>query len=216
MDIPQEIKNVKVDIKSTKSSEKKKKLNKKLMVLQKFLVSGNEPTNLVIQVLPVIPPDLRPLVQLSGGKFAVSDLNELYRKVIQRNTRIKKMINDDSPVQILENEMRLLQLAIDRLLDNAKNQRQAKPGTKELKSLTENLKGKEGRFRQNLLGKRVDFSGRSVIVVGPNLKIDECGLPKEMALELFKPFIISELIKREEVYNMRFAKQLIENRDDII
>ncbi len=195
------------------SSDRKKKLLKRLRLVESFRKSGNKPEWMIIFRLPVIPPDLRPLVALDGGRFATSDLNDLYRRVISRNNRLKNIIiQSNAPEIILKNEKRMLQEAVDALLDNT---RRAKPikgrGNRALKSLTDSLKGKNGRFRQNLLGKRVDYSGRSVIVVGPELKIYQCGLPKEMALELFKPFIIQKLEERKIATGIKNAKKIIDN-----
>ncbi len=182
---------------TTKSQTKKKKLTKRLKVVESFLESENKPEWMILEVIPVIPPDLRPLVPLDGGRFATSDLNDLYRRVINRNNRLKRLKELGAPDIIIRNEKRMLQEAVDALFDNGRRGR-AITGTngRPLKSLSDMIKGKQGRFRQNLLGKRVDYSGRSVIVVGPNLKLHQCGLPKKMALELFKPFIYSELEKR--------------------
>jgi len=200
--------------------QREKKLLKRLKMLEGMLVAGIKPSSLALTVLPVIPPDLRPMVQLTGGRFATSDLNDLYRRVINRNNRLKKLIGLNAPEVICRNEMRMLQEAVDALIDNsaAKGNRavNATGGRRRLKSISDMLKGKQGRFRQNLLGKRVDYSGRSVIVVGPKLKIDECGLPKQMALELFKPFIISWLIRGEHAYNIRSATRLIESGDTLV
>ena len=182
---------------TTKSQTKKKKLTKRLKVVEAFLESGNRPEWMILEVIPVIPPELRPLVPLDGGRFATSDLNDLYRRVINRNNRLKRLMELGAPDIIIRNEKRMLQEAVDALFDNGRRGR-AIAGTngRPLKSLSDMIKGKQGRFRQNLLGKRVDYSGRSVIVVGPYLKLHQCGLPKKMALELFKPFIYSELEKR--------------------
>jgi DNA-directed RNA polymerase subunit beta' len=200
--------------------QREKKLLKRLKMLEGMQAAGIKPNSLAITVLPVIPPDLRPMVQLTGGRFATSDLNDLYRRVINRNNRLKKLISLNAPEVIRRNEMRMLQEAVDALIDNgaAKGNRavNATGGRRRLKSISDMLKGKQGRFRQNLLGKRVDYSGRSVIVVGPKLKISECGLPKQMALELFKPFIISWLIRNEHAYNIRSATRLIESGDTLV
>ncbi|MDD9330645.1 MAG: DNA-directed RNA polymerase subunit beta', partial [Bartonella sp.] len=163
-----------------------------------FRHSGNNPAWMVLDVLPIIPPEIRPMVQLDGGRFATSDLNDLYRRVINRNNRLKRLLDLGAPGIIVQNEKRMLQEAVDALIDNGRRGRPVTgPGNRPLKSLSHMLKGKQGRFRQNLLGKRVDYSGRSVIAVGPSLKMYQCGLPKEMALELFKPFIMKELVQRE-------------------
>jgi len=200
--------------------QREKKLLKRLKMLEGMQSAGIKPNSLVLTVIPVIPPDLRPMVVLTGGRFATSDLNDLYRRVINRNNRLKKLMSLNAPEVICRNEMRMLQEAVDALIDNsaAKGNRavNAAGGRRRLKSISDMLKGKQGRFRQNLLGKRVDYSGRSVIVVGPKLKINECGLPKQMALELFKPFIISWLIRGEHAYNIRSATRLIESGDSLV
>ncbi len=200
--------------------QREKKLLKRLKVLEGMLAAGIKPNSLALTVLPVIPPDLRPMVQLTGGRFATSDLNDLYRRVINRNNRLKKLIELNAPEVIQRNEMRMLQEAVDSLIDNsaARGGRavNATGGRRRLKSISDMLKGKQGRFRQNLLGKRVDYSGRSVIVVGPKLKIHQCGLPKAMALELFKPFIISWLIRNEYAHNIRSATRLIESGEAVV
>ncbi len=200
--------------------QKEKKLLKRLKVLEGMFAAGIKPNSLTLTVLPVIPPDLRPMVQLTGGRFATSDLNDLYRRVINRNNRLKKLIDLNAPEVIRRNEMRMLQEAVDALIDNsaARGGRavNATGGRRRLKSISDMLKGKQGRFRQNLLGKRVDYSGRSVIVVGPKLKINECGLPKQMALELFKPFVISWLLREEHAHNIRSATRLIEAGDTVV
>lgn len=200
--------------------QRERKLLKRLKMLEGIHAAGIKPSSLAVTILPVIPPDLRPMVQLTGGRFATSDLNDLYRRVINRNNRLKKLIDLNAPEVICRNEMRMLQEAVDSLIDNsaARGGRavSAAGGRRRLKSLSDMLKGKQGRFRQNLLGKRVDYSGRSVIVVGPKLKINECGLPKRMALELFKPFIISWLIRNEYAHNIRSASRLIEAGEAIV
>jgi DNA-directed RNA polymerase subunit beta' len=200
--------------------QREKKLLKRLKVLEGMQSAGIKPSSLTMTVLPVIPPDLRPMVQLTGGRFATSDLNDLYRRVINRNNRLKKLIELNAPEVIRRNEMRMLQEAVDALIDNsaARGGRavNATGGRRRLKSISDMLKGKQGRFRQNLLGKRVDYSGRSVIVVGPKLKISECGLPKQMALELFKPFVINWLIKGEYAHNIRSSTRLIEAGEAIV
>ncbi len=197
------------------SGQKKVRIIKRLEIVEAFRKSGNKPEWMILDVLPVLPPDIRPMVQLDGGRYAASDLNELYRKVINRNNRLKKYIEIDSPAIITRNEKRMLQEAVDALIDNGKR---GKPITgassRPLKSLSEMLRGKQGRFRQNLLGKRVDYSGRSVIVVGPNLKIYQCGLPKEMALELFKPFVIKRLVETGKALNIKEAKRNVEKAVD--
>lgn len=200
--------------------QREKKLLKRLKMLEGMQAAGITPSSLTLTVLPVIPPDLRPMVQLTGGRFATSDLNDLYRRVINRNNRLKKLIELNAPEVIRRNEMRMLQEAVDALIDNsaARGGRavNATGGRRRLKSISDMLKGKQGRFRQNLLGKRVDYSGRSVIVVGPKLKINECGLPKQMALELFKPFVISWLIRGEYAHNIRSATRLIEAGEAVV
>ncbi len=193
------------------SAQKKTKIIKKLEVVESFKQSGNQPEWMILENLPVIPPDLRPMVQLDGGRFATSDLNDLYRRVINRNNRLKKLLQLGSPDIIVRNEKRMLQEAVDALIDNGRRGRPVTgPGNRPLKSLSDLLKGKQGRFRQNLLGKRVDYSGRSVIVVGPELKMYQCGLPKEMAIELFKPFVMKELVSQEYAQNIKAAKRMIE------
>jgi len=198
---------------SEASGQKKSAIIKRLETVEAFKNSGNRPEWMILKVLPVIPPDLRPMVQLDGGRFATSDLNDLYRRIINRNNRLKKLLETGAPEIILRNEKRMLQESVDSLIDNG---RRGKPisgaGKRPLKSLSDMLKGKQGRFRQNLLGKRVDYSGRSVIVVGPELKIYQCGLPKEMAIELFKPYVIRELIDQGITYNVKSAKKMIEKK----
>ena len=197
--------------------QKKLKLNKRLEVVESFLKSGNRPEWMVLEVIPVIPPDLRPMIQLDGGRFATSDINDLYRRIINRNNRLKKFIQIGAPEVIIRNEKRMLQEAVDALIENGKRGKAVQgPKARELKSLTAALKGKQGRFRQNLLGKRVDYSGRSVIVVGPELKIYQCGLPKEMALELFKPFIMHKLVERNLSLNFKSAKKFIDQQKPIV
>ena len=195
-----------------KSSEQKKaKLIKRLDTVESFRVSGNKPEWMVMNVIPVIPPELRPMVQLDGGRFATSDLNDLYRRVINRNNRLKRLLELGAPEIIVRNEKRMLQESVDALIDNGRRGRPVTgAGNRPLKSLSDMLKGKQGRFRQNLLGKRVDYSGRSVIVVGPELKIYQCGLPKEMAVELFKPFVMKELVERGIAHNIKNAKRMVE------
>ncbi len=200
--------------------QRKKKLMKRLKVLESMLQAGIDPSSLCVSILPVIPPDLRPMVQLTGGRFATSDMNDLYRRVINRNNRLKKLVDLNAPEVIRRNEQRMLQEAVDALIDNsaARSGRavSATGGRRRLKSLSDMLKGKQGRFRQNLLGKRVDYSGRSVIVSGPELSIDECGLPKLMALELFKPFVIGWLLQHEYAHNIKSATRLIDAGENII
>lgn len=202
---------------TTRSQTKKKKITKRLKVIEAFLESGNKPEWMIMEVVPVIPPELRPLVPLDGGRFATSDLNDLYRRVINRNNRLKRLIELGAPDIIIRNEKRMLQESVDALFDNGRRGR-AITGTsgRPLKSLSDMIKGKQGRFRQNLLGKRVDYSGRSVIVVGPKLKLHQCGLPKKMALELFKPFIYSELEKRELASTIKSAKKMVEREELVV
>ena len=193
------------------SEQKKAKLIKRLDTVESFVLSGNKPEWMVLNVIPVIPPDIRPMVQLDGGRFATSDLNDLYRRVLNRNNRLKRLLELGAPEIIVRNEKRMLQEAVDALIDNGRRGRPVTgAGNRPLKSLSDMLKGKQGRFRQNLLGKRVDYSGRSVIVVGPELKIYQCGLPKEMAIELFKPFVMKELVSRGLAHNIKSAKRMVE------
>ena len=219
IELPQLIAQLSEEVESAKG-QREKKLLKRLKVIEGMQAAGIKPSSLCLTILPVIPPDLRPMVQLTGGRFATSDLNDLYRRVINRNNRLKKLIDLNAPEVIRRNEMRMLQEAVDSLIDNsaARGGRavNATGGRRRLKSISDMLKGKQGRFRQNLLGKRVDYSGRSVIVVGPKLKINQCGLPKQMALELFKPFVISWLIRNEYAHNIRSATRLIEAGDAVV
>ena len=202
---------LRTEMKETASEAKKKRLAKRLKIIESFLESGNKPEWMILEVIPVIPPDLRPLVPLDGGRFATSDLNDLYRRVINRNNRLKRLIELNAPEIIIRNEKRMLQEAVDALFDNGKRGRAILGANKKpLKSLSDMLRGKQGRFRQNLLGKRVDYSGRSVIVVGPELKLHQCGLPKKMALELFKPFIYHGLEKHNLVTTIKSAKKMLE------
>ena len=199
------------EIVKTAKGQKRLKAIKRLEIVDDFIKSGNKPEWMIMDVVPVIPPDLRPMVQLDGGRFATSDLNDLYRRVINRNNRLKKLIELGAPEVIIRNEKRMLQESVDALIENGKRGKAVQgPKSRDLKSLTAMLRGKQGRFRQNLLGKRVDYSGRSVIVVGPELKIYQCGLPKEMALELFKPFIMKRLVEKNHSYNIKSAKRIIE------
>ncbi len=211
LDLAAETAKVREDMAATSSETKIKRLSKRLKLLESFIESGNKPEWMVLTVLPVLPPDLRPLVPLDGGRFATSDLNDLYRRVINRNNRLRRLLELNAPDIIVRNEKRMLQEAVDALLDNGRRGR-AITGTNKrpLKSLADMIKGKQGRFRQNLLGKRVDYSGRSVIVVGPTLRLHQCGLPKKMALELFKPFIFSKLQLRGEASTIKAAKRLVE------
>jgi DNA-directed RNA polymerase subunit beta' len=209
IDLDQEIETLRTELEETGSKQKAKKLAKRLKLVLGFKKSGNKPEWMVLSVVPVIPPDLRPLVALDGGRFATSDLNDLYRRVINRNNRLKRLMDLRAPDVIIRNEKRMLQEAVDALLDNGRHGRVVRgPGNRPLKSLADMLKGKTGRFRQNLLGKRVDYSGRSVVVVGPDLQLHQCGLPKEMALELFKPFIIRKLQEKDYAHTIKRAKHM--------
>ena len=211
LDLDKLAQEIMIEMQSTQSEARRKKLGKRLHLVKAFKNSGNKPEWMILQVLPVIPPELRPLVPLEGGRFATSDLNDLYRRVINRNVRLKKLIDLDAPEIILKNEKRMLQEAVDALFDNGRRGRPVTgPNRRPLKSLSDVLKGKQGRFRQNLLGKRVDFSGRSVIVAGPELRMHQCGLPKKMALELFKPYIYGWLEKQGYATNIKTAKKLVE------
>jgi len=211
LDLDKLIQEITVEMHSTQSEARRKKLGKRLQLARAFKNSGNKPEWMILQVIPVIPPELRPLVPLEGGRFATSDLNDLYRRVINRNVRLKKLIDLDAPEIILKNEKRMLQEAVDALFDNGRRGRPVTgPNRRPLKSLSDVLKGKQGRFRQNLLGKRVDFSGRSVIVAGPELRMHQCGLPKKMALELFKPYIYGWLEKHGYATHIKTAKRLVE------
>ena len=213
IDLEVEAEELKAGLKDA-TGQKKAKIIKRLEVVEAFRGSGNRPEWMIMDVVPVIPPDLRPMVQLDGGRFATSDLNDLYRRIINRNNRLKRLLELGAPDIIVRNEKRMLQEAVDALIDNGRRGRPVTgPGNRALKSLSDMLKGKSGRFRQNLLGKRVDYSGRSVIVVGPELKIYQCGLPKEMAIELFKPFVMKELVSRGISQNIKNAKKLVERLD---
>ncbi|MEO8355167.1 MAG: DNA-directed RNA polymerase subunit beta' [Chloroflexota bacterium] len=205
------------EVRNTKSKQKRKKATTRLKVVEAFRRSGNRPEWMILTVLPVIPPDLRPMVQLDGGRFATSDLNDLYRRVINRNNRLKRLLELGAPDVIIRNEKRMLQEAVDSLIDNSQRGKAlSRRGRRELKSLSDMLKGKKGRFRRNLLGKRVDYSGRSVIVVGPQLKLYQCGLPKSMALELYRPFVIARLVQNNYAANVKGARRLIErNRPEV-
>lgn len=210
INLKKEVAELKEELKKAQGQRRTRAI-KRLEVLESFRNSGNDPSWMVLDVLPVIPPELRPMVQLNGGRFATSDLNDLYRRVINRNNRLKRLLDLGAPSIIVQNEKRMLQEAVDALVDNGRRGRPVTgPGNRPLKSLSHMLKGKQGRFRQNLLGKRVDYSGRSVIVVGPNLKMYQCGLPKEMALELFKPFVMKELVEKQYAHNIKSAKRKIE------
>jgi len=203
--------NLREEIDATKSETKLKRLTKRLKLVESFIASGNRPEWMVMTILPVLPPDLRPLVPLDGGRFATSDLNDLYRRVINRNNRLRRLLELNAPDIIVRNEKRMLQESVDALLDNGRRGRAITGSNKRpLKSLADMIKGKQGRFRQNLLGKRVDYSGRSVIVVGPTLRLHQCGLPKKMALELFKPFIFSKLQMRGMATTIKAAKKMVE------
>jgi DNA-directed RNA polymerase subunit beta' len=217
IDLQGQIQELKEVIPQTTSESKLKKMTKRLKVLTDFYESGNKPEWMILTNLPVLPPDLRPLVPLDGGRFATSDLNDLYRRVINRNNRLQRLLDLNAPDIIVRNEKRMLQESVDALLDNGRRGRAIVGSNKRpLKSLADMIKGKQGRFRQNLLGKRVDYSGRSVIVVGPELKLHQCGLPKEMALELFKPFIFSLLTRRDYASTIKAAKRLVEDRDPVV
>jgi len=214
VDLTKAASKLKKDLNDTKSVQSKRRIAKTLKIIESFKSSGNKAEWMVINIVPVIPPDLRPLVPLEGGRFATSDLNDLYRRVINRNNRLKKLIELKAPEVIVRNEKRMLQEAVDALFDNGRHGRAVLgPGNRPLKSLSDMLKGKQGRFRQNLLGKRVDYSGRSVIVVGPKLKLHQCGLPKKMALELFEPFIIKKLREKGFVHTIKSAKRMVEKAD---
>ncbi|HHF0526884.1 TPA: DNA-directed RNA polymerase subunit beta' [Legionella anisa] len=217
VDLEEEIKSLREELPTTSSETKIKKITKRLKLLEAFYDSGNKPEWMIMDVLPVLPPDLRPLVPLDGGRFATSDLNDLYRRVINRNNRLKRLLDLNAPDIIVRNEKRMLQESVDALLDNGRRGR-AITGTNKrpLKSLADMIKGKQGRFRQNLLGKRVDYSGRSVIVVGPTLKLHQCGLPKKMALELFKPFIFSKLEFRGLATTIKAAKKMVEREESVV
>ncbi len=218
IDLEKECEELSAELKndSTKG-QKRAKIVKRLEVVESFRSSGNKPEWMIMDTIPVLPPDLRPMVQLDGGRFATSDLNDLYRRIINRNNRLKRLLELGAPDIIVRNEKRMLQEAVDALIDNGRRGRPVTgPGNRALKSLSDMLKGKSGRFRQNLLGKRVDYSGRSVIVVGPELKIYQCGLPKEMAIELFKPFVMKELVSRQISQNIKHAKKLVEKLDHTV
>jgi len=211
LDIDKLFVDLRKEMKEATSEARRKKISKRLKVVAAFKNSGNRPEWMILEVVPVIPPDLRPLVPLDGGRFATSDLNDLYRRVINRNNRLKRLMELNAPDIIIRNEKRMLQEAVDALFDNGRRGRAITgPNKRPLKSLSDMLKGKSGRFRQNLLGKRVDYSGRSVIVVGPELRLHQCGLPKKMALELFKPFIYNKLEERGFVTTIKSAKKLVE------
>ena len=214
VDLEKEVAELKEEVDNAQG-QKKLRLIKRLDCLNSFLESGNRPEWMILDVLPVLPPDLRPMIQLPGGRFATSDLNDLYRRIINRNNRLKKLLELEAPTIIVQNEKRMLQEAVDALIDNGRRGRSVQGvGNRPLKSLSSMLKGKQGRFRQNLLGKRVDYSGRSVIVVGPNLKMYQCGVPKDMALELFKPYVMQQLVERGIAHNIKAAKKIIDVQDE--
>ena len=216
IDLDKESKELKTELK-TSTGQKRARIIKRLEVIEAFRESGNNPDWMILTVIPVIPPDLRPMVQLDGGRFATSDMNDLYRRIINRNNRLKRLLELGAPDIIVRNEKRMLQEAVDALIDNGRRGRPVTgPGNRALKSLSDMLKGKSGRFRQNLLGKRVDYSGRSVIVVGPELKIYQCGLPKEMAIELFKPFVMKELVANGTAHNIKNAKKMVEKLEPAV
>lgn len=214
VDLETEVAELKAELKEA-TGQKRTRAVRRLDILEAFVTSGNEPEWMVMDTIPVIPPDIRPMVQLEGGRFATSDLNDLYRRVINRNNRLKRLLDLHAPGIIVQNEKRMLQEAVDALIDNGRRGRPvAGPGNRPLKSLSHMLKGKQGRFRQNLLGKRVDYSGRSVIDVGPSLRMNQMGLPVQMAMELFKPFIMKELVKRNLASNIKNAKRKIDHEDE--
>ena len=217
IDLEKLSKQLRSDLKTETSTQKRRNIVRRLEVCEAFLKSGNRPEWMILEIVPVIPPDLRPMVQLDGGRFATSDLNDLYRRVINRNNRLKRLLELSAPDIIVRNEKRMLQEAVDALIDNGRHGRPVTgPGNRPLKSLSDMLKGKQGRFRQNLLGKRVDYSGRSVIVVGPELKMHQCGLPKEMALELFKPFVMKKLVNSGQANNIKSAKRMVERANTVV
>jgi len=218
IDMNEMIESLRNDLESVGGSvQKKAKIIKRLRLVESLVSSNTDPTWMIMDVLPVTPPDLRPMVQLDGGRFATSDLNDLYRRVINRNNRLTRLIEMGAPEIIVRNEKRMLQEAVDALVDNGRRGRTViGPNNRPLKSLSNIIEGKQGRFRQNLLGKRVDYSGRSVIVVGPQLKLNQCGLPKEMAVELFKPFVVNKLIERGIVQNIKSAKKKIERSENVV
>jgi DNA-directed RNA polymerase subunit beta' len=214
IDLDQMVKELRNEINTTQSKQRKKKAAKRLRVAESFRKSGNRPEWMILTMLPILPPELRPMVQLDGGRFATSDLNDLYRRVINRNNRLKRLLELGAPDVIVRNEKRMLQEAVDSLIDNGRRGRAvSRSGKRKLKSLSDLLKGKQGRFRRNLLGKRVDYSGRSVIVIGPELKLHQCGLPKKMALELFKPFVMRRLVEYNYAHNIKSAKRLVDREN---
>ena len=213
LDLDKMAKELRKEIRTTRSKQRRKKAAKRLRVVENFRKSGNRPEWMILTALPVIPPDLRPMVQLDGGRFATSDLNDLYRRVINRNNRLHRLMELGAPDVIVRNEKRMLQEAVDSLIDNGRRGRAvSRSGKRKLKSLSDMLKGKQGRFRRNLLGKRVDYSGRSVIVIGPELKLHQCGLPKKMALELFKPFVMRRLVEYNYAHNIKSAKRMVDRQ----
>ncbi len=217
LDLDKLAKELRHEIRTTRSKQRRKKAAKRLRVVEAFRKSGNKPEWMILTVLPVIPPDLRPMVQLDGGRFATSDLNDLYRRVINRNNRLKRLLDLGAPDVIVRNEKRMLQEAVDSLIDNGRRGRAvSRSGKRKLKSLSDLLKGKQGRFRRNLLGKRVDYSGRSVIVIGPELQLHQCGLPKKMALELFKPFVMRRLVEQNYAHNIKSAKRMVDREDPAV
>ncbi|NOX62511.1 MAG: DNA-directed RNA polymerase subunit beta' [Chloroflexi bacterium] len=217
LDLDKMAEELRTSIRTTRSKQRRRKDAKRLRVVEAFRKSGNRPEWMILTVLPVIPPDLRPMVQLDGGRFATSDLNDLYRRVINRNNRLRRLLELGAPDVIVRNEKRMLQEAVDSLIDNGRRGRAvSRSGKRKLKSLSDLLKGKQGRFRRNLLGKRVDYSGRSVIVVGPELKLHQCGLPKKMALELFKPFVMRKLVEHNFAHNIKSAKRLVDRMDPAV
>jgi DNA-directed RNA polymerase subunit beta' len=217
LDLEKEAQTLREDLVTVTSEIKQKKWSKRLKIIEAFMESGNKPEWMILTVVPVIPPELRPLVPLDGGRFATSDLNDLYRRVINRNNRLKRLIELRAPDIIIRNEKRMLQESVDALFDNGRRGRVITGANKRpLKSLADMLKGKQGRFRQNLLGKRVDYSGRSVIVVGPELKLHECGLPKKMALELFKPFIYARLDAKGLSGTVKQSKRMVEREQPAV
>ena len=217
VDLEKECEETKKIIDTSTAAQKRVKAVKRIEILESFRKSGNRPEWMVLTVLPVLPPEIRPMVQLDGGRFASSDLNDLYRRVINRNNRLKRMMELGAPEMIVKNEKRMLQEAVDALIDNGRRGKALSgPSNRELKSLSGMLRGKQGRFRQNLLGKRVDYSGRSVIVVGPELKLYQCGLPKEMAIELFKPFVMKKLVESGQCHNIKSAKRTVEKAKPLV
>ncbi len=214
LDLKAMVKEMQAEVKKSPSSQKNKKLLRKLELVQSFLKSGNKAEWMILDVIPVIPPELRPMVQLESGRFATSDINDLYRRVINRNNRLRRLLEIDAPEIIIQNEKRMLQEAVDALFQNGRRGYPVIMGNRILRSLSDLLGGKQGRFRQNLLGKRVDYSGRSVIVVGPHLKFHQCGIPKKMALELFKPFILEKMAKQEMLSNIKSAKRMVEEESE--